>query len=265
MAETDGAGSILGPAPIRLRARTKARPTPAECSEVGDRQQRLAGEGPGEQPTDGPAQAAGQKVALAKGRRPRGSSAWLDRLAGSLRHQRQLGRAYQPRFGFSQLALSWLGALTAIGLLGALSFLSGYGLLAAPLAASWVLPFGYPVSPLAQPRTIVLGNCVGALIAVSLVALGGRGIRAVALAVGLTIAIGQICRCLHPPPGGVSFLGVVLGVSPTILLFPILTGSLSLVAMGWLFHRWRFHRWLFHRWLFLQGLKADDRYPAHWL
>lgn len=201
-----------------------------------------------------PADGMGRRRLASDGpRAPR--STLLRRLLGNLRHQRRLGRAYQPRFGLPQLALSWLGALVAIGLLGVLSIISGHGLFAAPLGASSVLLFGYPASPLAQPRNIVLGNTVAAVIAVVLVALGGRGIWAIALAVGLTIAAGQMGRCLHPPAGGVAFLGVFLGVSPGFLLFPILSGSLLLVAMGWLFHRW----------LCQQGLKQGEPYPVHWL
>lgn len=53
----------------------------------------------------------------------------------------------------------------------------------APLGASTVLLFGHPRSPLAQPRNLVVG-----------------------LAVGLTIALGQALRCLHPPAGAVALL-----------------------------------------------------------
>lgn len=38
---------------------------------------------------------------------------------------------------------------------------SGQVLIVAPLGASCVLLFGYPRSPLAQPRNVVLGNTLG--------------------------------------------------------------------------------------------------------
>jgi len=167
-----------------------------------------------------------------------------------IREQRQRGRAYQPRFGLSQLSLSWLGALLAIGLMGLLSAWSGMVLLAAPLGASSVLLFGYPASPLAQPRNLVLGNLLGGLVSVIAVTWLGRGPLVIALAVALTILLGQMLRCLHPPAGGLAFLGVALGAKPGFLLTPVLSGSLLLVLLATAFSR---------------GVKGAHRYPHHWL
>lgn len=80
----------------------------------------------------------------------------------------------------------------------------------APFGASSVLLFGHPGGPLAQPRNLVLGNALAALIAVACLALLGRTPWAKGLAVGLAIAAGQLLRCLHPPAGAVAWLGVLL-------------------------------------------------------
>jgi CBS-domain-containing membrane protein len=167
-----------------------------------------------------------------------------------LADQRRRGRAYQPRFQRRHLSVTWLGALLALSLLGLLSARSGMPLLVAPLGASSVLLFGYPASPLAQPRNIVLGNLVGAVVSVVAVALLGRGPLVVALAVALTILLGQLLRCLHPPAGGLAFLGVVLGASPAFVLSPVLSGSLLLVLIAAGFSRW---------------VKGALPYPHHWL
>lgn len=167
-----------------------------------------------------------------------------------LRDQRRRGRAYQPHITPSQLSLSWLGALLALSLIGALSAWSGKVLLAAPLGASTVLLFGEPASPLAQPRNILLGNLVGGAVSVAAVAWLGQGPLVIAMAVGLTILIGQALRCLHPPAGGLAFLGVALGVTPTYLITPVLSGSLLLVLLAACFSRW---------------VKGAAPYPHHWL
>jgi CBS-domain-containing membrane protein len=164
--------------------------------------------------------------------------------------QRRRGRAYQPSFRRSQLSVTWLGALLALALLGLLSAWSGMVLLAAPLGASSVLLFGYPASPLAQPRNIVLGNLVGGLVSVTAVAWLGRGPLVIALAVGLTVLLGQQLRCLHPPAGGLAFLGVALGAKPLYVLTPVLSGSLLLVLIAAVFSRW---------------VKGSMPYPHHWL
>ncbi|PZV00391.1 MAG: HPP family protein [Cyanobium sp.] len=148
------------------------------------------------------------------------------------------------------MGVSWLGALTAIVLLSTLSAWSGKLLLAAPLGASSVLLFGYPASPLAQPRNIVLGNLVGALLSVAAVALLGRGPLVIALTVGLTILLGQQLRCLHPPAGGLAFLGVLLGAKWPFVVFPVLSGSLLMVLLAAGFSRW---------------VKGAMPYPHHWL
>ena len=164
--------------------------------------------------------------------------------------QRRRGRAYQPHFQRRQRSVTWLGALLALALLGLLSAWSGMVLLAAPLGASSVLLFGYPASPLAQPRNIVLGNLVGALVSVAAVAWLGQGPLVIALAVGLTVLLGQQLRCLHPPAGGLAFLGVALGATPPFVLTPVLSGSLLLVLIAAGFSRW---------------VKGALPYPYHWL
>lgn len=171
-------------------------------------------------------------------------------LVQGFQRQRQIGRAYQPSFRRAELSVTWLGALLAIGLLSCLSAWSGQLLIVAPLGASSVLLFGYPASPLAQPRNIVLGNLVGALLSVLAVRWLGQGPAVVALVVGLTILLGQFLRCIHPPAGGLAFLGVVLGAGHWFVLFPVLSGSLLLVLIAWSFSRW---------------VPGSLPYPHHWL
>ena len=111
----------------------------------------------------------------------------LRRLHVAARRERLRGRRYQPRFQFNQIGVTSLAALCAVLLLGVLSLWSGQVLIAAPLGASCVLLFGYPASPLAQPRNIVLGNVIGGLVGVSLASSFGQGPAVLALAVGLTL------------------------------------------------------------------------------
>ena len=190
-------------------------------------------------------------MTLRSGPTPGGERAeWTARLLASVHSERERGRAYQPRFTRDHLAFSWLGALLSLALLGGFSAWSGYLLMAAPLGASSVLLFGHPRSPLAQPRNLVLGNGLGGLIAVLVVSCGWSGAWGVALAVGLTIIVGQQCRCLHPPAGGVAFLGVFLKASAGFVMFPVLSGSVLLVLLACLFSR---------------GVRGASAYPVHWL
>jgi CBS-domain-containing membrane protein len=174
----------------------------------------------------------------------------MGRLRQLVRHQRGLGRAYQPRFHPSQIALSWLGGLVAITALGLISGAAHAPLLVAPFGASTVLLFGHPKSPLAQPRNVILGNSLAALVSVACVAWLGPAPWVMGLAVGTAIALGQLARCLHPPAGAVALLGVLLHAQPSFVLVPVLSGSLLLVLLAVLFHRFR-------------GPAAA--YPHHWV
>ena len=71
----------------------------------------------------------------------------------------------------------------------------------------------------------------------------------IALAVGLTLALSQQFRCLHPPAGGLAFLGVALGATPPFVLTPVLSGSLLMVLIAFAFSRW---------------VKGAMPYPHHW-
>lgn len=167
-----------------------------------------------------------------------------------LQAERARGRAYQPRFAHHDLLASWLGGLLAITALGLISSWSHYPLVVAPFGASTVLLFGHPRSPLAQPRNIVMGNTLAALVSVVCVAGLGDQPWVMGLAVGLTIALGQGLRCLHPPAGAVALLGVLLKARPAFVLMPVLSGSLLLTAMAVLFSRLR---------------RSAEPYPQHWL
>ncbi|CAK6691748.1 HPP family protein [Synechococcus sp. CCY9201] len=167
-----------------------------------------------------------------------------------LRTDRERGRAFQPRFARGEIVAAWIGGLLAICALGLISSWSHYPLVVAPFGASTVLLFGHPSSPLAQPRNIVLGNTIGALISVVCVAWPGPSVGGMGLAVGVTIALGQQLRCLHPPAGAVALLGVLLKARPSFVLSPILSGSLVLVLIAVVFHRLR---------------PSSGPYPHHWL
>lgn len=166
------------------------------------------------------------------------------------REQRMRGRAFQPRFAPHHVLAPWLGGLLAITALGLISTWSHYPLVVAPFGASTVLLFGHPNSPLAQPRNIVLGNTVAAVVSVVCVGLLGHAPWVMGLAVGGTIALGQLLRCLHPPAGAIALLGVLLQAKPGFVLMPVFSGSVLLTLMAVLFSL---------------ILRTSDPYPHHWI
>lgn len=179
---------------------------------------------------------------LGNTRRPR-------RLKVYVRRSHKLGCAYQPRFSYIQVLLSWLGSFVGIAALAYLSTYSHYPLIAAPMGATAVLVFGVPDSPLAQPRNVIGGNFWGALVSILSVQFFGTAPWVMALAVATTIKLMKLTRTIHPPSGAVALIGVMSGVSWKFLFTPVLAGSVIIVL-----------------WTFVFNNVAPGRsYPKHWL
>lgn len=109
-------------------------------------------------------------------------------------------------------------------------------LLIAPFAASAVLIFAVPNSPLAQPWAVVVGNTVAALIGLLTALLLPLPLLAAALAVLLTLLATAALRATHPPAGAVAMAVVLISNGDpaplTYALHPVLTGSVALVVAG---------------------------------
>jgi len=110
-------------------------------------------------------------------------------------------------------------------------------LLAAPIGASAVLVFAVPASPLAQPRAVLGGNIVSALVGVTVAMLVPQTLVAAPLAVGLAIGIMMLLGCLHPPGGAVALICVSGGpkVAEAGYLFalnPVAVDSVLLTVAG---------------------------------
>lgn len=132
-----------------------------------------------------------------------------------------------------------LGLLFA-GVLGRLAVGGGdwlHPLLVAPIGASAVLVFAVPASPLAQPRSVLGGNIVSALVGITVALLIPQPLIAAPLAVGLAIATMMLLGCLHPPGGAVALICVIGGpaVAKAGYLFalnPVALDSLLLTGAG---------------------------------
>ena len=144
--------------------------------------------------------------------------------------------------------LAFAGAFLGILALSLITHLTHLSVLFAPLGASAVLLFAVHESPLAQPRAIIGGHLVSALVGFGLLHLLGNTPLAQGIAVGLSIWLMMLTRTLHPPAGATPL--VILQTSPPLefLLSPLLPGTLLLVLVGVLYHRFAVRR----------------TYPKHW-
>lgn len=163
-----------------------------------------------------------------------------------------------PGVGGEEIFWSWLGALLAIGLLAILGrrYFAPQDLpfLIGSLGASAVLLFGAPRSPLAQPRNLIGGHLISALIGVSCwQMLHTHPELSQALAVATSIAAMHLTRTLHPP-GGATALIATLGsrdieaLGYGYVLSPALSGPLILLLVA----------------LIVNNLPCSRRYPETW-
>lgn len=110
----------------------------------------------------------------------------------------------------------WTAGTGAMFFLTALEDLVRQGwnlpLLIGSFGATAVLLYGAPQSPLAQPRNVIGGHVVSALIGVvTFQMLGACGLLAPSLAVSTAIVAMRLTGTLHPPGGATALLAVIGG------------------------------------------------------
>ncbi len=164
-----------------------------------------------------------------------------------------------PGVGIAEMFWSWLGSVLGIGLLGYLS--SRYFeprdllLIIGSFGASAVLVYAAIKSPLAQPRNLIGGHIISALVGVACYKLfGGTVWVAAGLGVSLAILAMLITRTLHPPGGATALIAIIGGknVHELGFLYAILpagAGAFILLVIA----------------LVVNNLARERRYPEYWL
>ena len=145
--------------------------------------------------------------------------------------------------------LGGIGAGVTIGILAYITFQSilagtNYGLwLAASFGSSVVVVFGYPDNEFAQPKNVLFGHLLCALIGVIFVTLfkisQDRMIffLAIGLAVGLAVMLMMALKITHPPAGGNTIVVMLTQDSFQFLIFPILVGAVTIIIGGVVYNR----------------------------
>lgn len=138
---------------------------------------------------------------------------------------------------------TFIGSFLGVGLIGFISskYFTAYDnlFLIGSFGASSVLIYGVINSPLAQPRNLLGGHLVCAIIGVTIHKLiPGETWLAAALAVALSIVAMQITKTLHPPGGATALIAnigsaKILALGYWYVLSPVLSGViiLFLIAM----------------------------------
>ena len=163
-----------------------------------------------------------------------------------------------PRVSNAEILWSWIGGflgIAAIAWTGRLVFAGlDLSLMIGSFGASAVLVFGAVRSPLAQPRNVIGGHLLSAVVGVAAwKLLQADPWLAQAVAVATAIALMHATRTLHPP-GGATALIAVIGSAEIhklgflYVLVPATVGAVILVAVG----------------VLVNNIPASRRYPEFW-
>ena len=163
-----------------------------------------------------------------------------------------------PRVSGSEILWSWIGAFLGIAAVAWIHrwFLADTDLtlVIGSLGASAVLVYGAVRSPLAQPRNLIGGHVLSALVGVTCWQwLGFEPWLAMAVAVSTAIALMHLTRTLHPPGGATALIAVigseqVHAMGYLFVVVPALIGPLVLLLVA----------------LVVNNIPASRRYPEVW-
>ncbi len=164
-----------------------------------------------------------------------------------------------PMVSVPEIIWSWVGAFLGIS---AVSFMH-YNLITetdlvmiiGSFGASAVLIYGAVKSPLAQPRNLIGGHLVSAIIGVACYKLlGDQMWLASAVAVATAIGAMHVTKTLHPP-GGATALIAVIGSNKIhalgflYVLMPVGAGALIMLGVA----------------LLVNNIPKNRKYPEFWL
>lgn len=147
---------------------------------------------------------------------------------------------------------TFIGAFLGIGLIGICHqnrFIQQDSVfLIGSFGASAVLIFGATHSPLAQPRNLVFGHLISAVIGVTACKLLPHQLwLAASLAVSLSIVAMQISKTMHPPGGATALIAIIASEKIKSLGYfyvvsPVLSGALILLGVALLVNNIPRHR-----------------------
>ena len=158
-----------------------------------------------------------------------------------------------------EVAWSWLGSFLGIAVVGLVHHRTlasqDLVLVIGSFGASAVLIYGAVHSPLAQPRNLIGGHVLSALVGVAAYKLlPGEVWLAGSLAVSTSIALMHVTRTLHPPGGATALIAVIGGPNIHALgfwyaLVPAGAGALIMLLIA----------------LIINNIPRARRYPLYWL
>ncbi|HUW76467.1 MAG TPA: HPP family protein [Gallionella sp.] len=175
-----------------------------------------------------------------------------------LRKMQGTTRGSPPRVSGAEIMWSWIGAFLGIAAVAGVGHLFFEGtdlsMMIGSFGATAVLLYGAVRSPLAQPRNLMGGHILSAIVGVACwKLLHPYPWLAQAVAVATAIALMHATRTLHPPGGATALIAVIGSAKIHSLgfwyvLMPATVGPLILLVVA----------------LLVNNIPASRRYPEIW-
>lgn len=160
-----------------------------------------------------------------------------------------LGQKSPPRVKTSYIFWSWVGSFIGIFCVASITYRAGVPMMIGSFGASAVLLYSALEGPLSQPRNLIGGHVISAIIAVAIYQMLGKTDLSVALAVSLAIVAMLSTRTLHPPGGATALIAVNTEQGLSFVAYPVLAGALVLLVVA----------------LFVNNIAPDRHYPKNWI
>jgi len=160
-------------------------------------------------------------------------------------------RSEAPYPEWRESVICGLGGALAIAILYALAVdLKLVACFLVPFGATCALVFGLPTAPVCQPRNILGGHVLSALVGVTVVVLFRQATWwTLALAIGLAMGLMTATRTYHPPAAVTVLLPILQKITAvTWVLAPVGLGAMILIVIALLYN----------------NLFAERHYPTFW-
>ena len=163
-----------------------------------------------------------------------------------------------PAVGLSEIIWSWIGAFLGIAAVALINYNlleeTDLAMIIGSFGASAVLIYGATRSPLAQPRNLIGGHVISAIIGVAAYRiLSAHMWLAASVAVATAIAVMHATKTLHPPGGATALIAVIgsqkiHNLGYLYALVPAGLGALIMLAVA----------------LLVNNIPKNRRYPEYW-
>jgi CBS-domain-containing membrane protein len=163
-----------------------------------------------------------------------------------------------PRVSIAEMIWSWVGAFFGIAVVAYLHYdilpETDMVMIIGSFGASAVLIYGAIRSPLAQPRNLIGGHLISAIIGVTAYKLlGSQMWLASSVAVATAIFVMHATKTLHPPGGATALIAVIggekiHGLGYLYVIMPAGSGALTMLIVA----------------LLINNISKNRRYPEYW-